>query len=156
LEKLREFLLASDGVNTALNDIGARDMVHLSSLGDERILLENVPAKLADENRPSVYPSVYLYCDRMDNALLEKFRRFSGPIFVVADVRVSGERFTGLESELGRYVEAVASVLGDHHGQWTENLAYSGAYQVEFEEIELGGRNFVQRALIEVELQAHE
>ena len=156
LDKLREFVLASDGTNPTLAAIGARDMVHLPALMDQNVLIQNVPAKLADENNATVYPAVYLYCDRMENALIEKFTKFSGPIFLIADVRVSGERIEGLDKDLARYVEAVRAVLGANQGQWTDNLAYSGAYNVRFREVELGGRNFIQTAQIEVELQAHE
>ena len=131
-------------------------MVHLPALMDQNVLIQNVPAKLADENNATVYPAVYLYCDRMENALIEKFTKFSGPIFLVADVRVSGERIEGLDKDLARYVEAVRAVLGANQGQWTDNLAYSGAYSVRFRKVELGGRNFIQTAQIEVELQAHE
>ncbi len=156
LDKLREVLLASDGANATLTAIGASNMVHLPALTNQNVLIQNVPAKLADENNATVYPSVYLYCDRMENVLLEKFTKFSGPIFVVADVRVSGERIEGLDEELARYVEAVRAVLGASQGQWTDNLTYSGAYNVRFREVEAGGRNFIQTSQIEVELQAHE
>ena len=156
LEKLRDALLAGDGANMTLTTIAARDRVHLPALTGQSVLIQNVPAKLADENNATVYPAVYLYCDRMENTLIEKFTRFSGRIFVVADVRVSGERIAGLDEDLGRYTEAVREVLGAHQGQWTENLAYSGAYDVRFREVELGGRNFIQTAHIEIELQAHE
>ena len=156
LDKLREFVLASDGANLTLATISARDMVHLPALMDRNVLIQNVPAKLADENNATVYPAVYLYCDRMENALIEKFTKFSGLIFLVADVRVSGERIEGLDKDLARYVEAVRAVLGANQGQWTDNIAYSGAYNVRFRKVELGGRNFIQSAQIEVELQAHE
>ena len=156
LGKLREFLLASDGANSTLGEIGARDRVHLPGLMDRNVLIQNVPPKLADENAPTVYPALYLYCERMENVLRKKFTKFSGPIFLSVDVRVSDERMDGLDEQLARYVEAVRAVLGANQGQWTDNLAYSGAYSVRFREIELGGRNFIQTAQVEVEVQAHE
>jgi hypothetical protein len=111
---------------------------------------------LADENVPVLYPAVYLYSERMDNRLIEKFRKFSGSIVVMAELRVSGERFADLEGQLARYVEAVGAVLGRNQGAWTENLAFDGAYEVRFEPIRLGGKNFIQSARVEIELQAHE
>ena len=80
LESLRTFLLASDGINAELAVIGGRDMSYLAPLMDETVLFQNVPAALADSNEPVVYPAVYLYSDRLDNRLLEKFSKFSGLI----------------------------------------------------------------------------
>lgn len=154
--KLREFLLADDGANPKLDEIGARDMVHLPELTEENVVTQHVASKLAEENAPVTYPAVYLHCDRMENGLTTKFRRFAGEIFIVADVRVSNPRFEHLEEELGRYVEAVRGVLADHQGKWTDEIAFSGAYRVKYRELELGGFNFIQSARIEVELQAHE
>jgi hypothetical protein len=156
LEKLRAFLLAGDGVNAALAGISSRDGVHLAALSEPTVGIQNVPAELADENLAVVYPVVYLYCDRMDNLQIEKFTRFSGPLFLIADVRVSQEHLAGLDQQLARYVEAVQAVLGSHLGKWTENAAYGGGHRVQFREVMLGGRNFLQTARVEVELQAHE
>ena len=154
--QLREFVLAADGANPKLDEIGARDMVHLPELTEANVLTQHVASKLAEENAPVTYPAVYLYCDRMENDLTAKFRRFSGEIFIVADVRVSNPRFEHLEEELGRYIEAVRGVLADRQGKWTDEIAFSGAYRVKHRELELGGFNFIQSARIEVELQAHE
>ena len=156
LTAVRDYLLDGDGINATLAEIAGRDMMFLEPLSEENTLIQNVSAKIADENEPIAYPAVYLYCSRMDNELLEKFRKFSGRIWLVADVRVSQERFLNLESQLARYGEAVTTVLGKHLGKWTENLAYNGAHRVQFHGVEHGGQNFIQRAEIEVELQAHE
>ncbi len=156
LEQLRAFLLAGDGVNAALAAIGSRDSVHLAALSEQTVVIQNVPADLADENLAVVYPAIYLYGDRMDNQQIEKFARFSGPLFLVADIRVSQEQLAGLDQQLTRYAEAVQTVLSSHPGEWTDNVAYGGAHSVQFREIKLGGRNFLQTARVEVELQAHE
>jgi hypothetical protein len=154
--KLREFLLAADGVNSKLADISARDLVHLPSLTQENVRTQRIAAKLADENAPTTYPGVYVFCDRMDNEMAAKFRRFSGRVFAVVDIRVTNERFGGLGEELNRYVEAVRSVLADRQGKWTDEITFGGGFRVKYREIELGGRNFIQSAQIEVELEAHE
>jgi len=156
VQGLRDRLLAADGANPKLEEISARDMVHLTELTERNVLLQHVGSKLAEENAPVTYPAVYLFCERMDNRLAAKFRRFSGEVSIIADVRVSNPRFEGLEEELGRYVEAIRGVLADHQGKWTDEIAYSGAYRVKYRELELGGFNFIQSARIEVELQAHE
>ena len=156
LTSLRDYLLDSDGINVGLSEIAARDGIYLPPMTSETVLLEHVPPKMADENEPAVYPAIYLYCEGMENQLLEKFRKFSGRIWIVADVRVSGERFIGLEAKSARYVEALAKVLEEHVGKWTDNLAYSGVHKVRFAGAEHGGRNFLQRSEVEIELTAHE
>lgn len=156
IEQLRSYLLAGDGINAELRTIADRDGVYLEPLEERNILLHHASAKLADANEPVVYPLLYLYCDRMENLQLEKFRRFSGRIRAVAELRVSAERFLELERSLARYVEATAEVLGNHHGKWTDYASFGGAYKVFFREIEAGGKNFLQAARMEIELQAHD
>ncbi|MEX2302304.1 MAG: hypothetical protein WD733_15290 [Bryobacterales bacterium] len=153
---LRGLFLAGDGLAYESGLIAARDGVELSGFTGDSVLVQNVASDLADESVPVQYPVVYLYTDRMDNRLVEKFRKFSGSIAVIAELRVSGERFTDLEGKLARYIEAVGVVLGRNQGSWTEHLAFSGAYEVRFERIRLGGKNFIQSARVEIELQAHE
>ena len=156
LTHLRGLFLASDGLAYEAGLIAARDGVELAGLSDGGVVIQNVASDLADESIPVPYPAVYLYVDRMDNRLVEKFRKYSGSIVLMADLRVSGERFADLEGHLARYVEAIGVVLGRNQGSWTENLAFDGAYAVRFERLRLGGKNFVQSARVEIELQAHE
>ena len=152
LEKLRNILLTS--ANMALAEIAARDGEHWKLLEEKAVLTENIPAGLADQNRSTVYPAVYLYSLRMENILRRKFGGFSGPIRFVADVRCTGERYDGLERELSSYVEAATTGLAGSTGPWGKNLIYSGAYTVKFEPVKLGGRNFIQSAKIELEVEA--
>lgn len=153
---LRGLLLASDGLNCEAGLIAARDGVDLAGFSDASVLVQNVASDLAEENVPVLYPAVYVYSERMDNRLVEKFRKFSGTITAVAEMRVSGERFAELEGQLARYVEALGALLGRNQGSWTDQVAFDGAYEVRFERIRLGGKNFIQSARVEIELQAHE
>jgi hypothetical protein len=152
---LRGLLLASDGLNSEVNAIAGRDSMELAGFSESSVLIQHVDADVADENEPVLYPSVYLYSERMDNRLIEKFRRFSGSLIVTASVRVSGERFPPLEARLARYIEALTAVLASNQGSWTDNVAFNGAYEVRFEKVRPGGKNFVQSATIEIGLQAH-
>jgi len=154
LEKLKSILLTS--ANGTLVEIGARDLIHWKPLEENSVLLENVPADLADQNRPVIYPAVYLYSARMENLLRQKFAGFSGPIRFVAEVRCTGERYDRLEREIASYVEAVMTALGANTGSWGEQLFYNGAYSVKFEPVKLGGRNFIQTAKIEVEVEGRQ
>jgi hypothetical protein len=156
LAHLRGLFLAGDGLNSEVAAIASRDGVELAGFSEGSVLIQNVVSDLADENVAVLYPAVYLYSERVDNRLIEKFRRFSGSVSVTAELRVSGERFTELEGQLSRYVEATGAALGRNQGSWTANLAFDGSFEVRFERIRLGGKNFVQSARVGVELQAHE
>ena len=121
---------------------------------ERSVLVHNVAPDLADENCATVYPAVYLYAARMENLPRRKFAGFSGPIRLVADLRCTGERYDGLEKQITAYVEAAAAALAANKGSWGDGLIYSGAYAVKFEPVKLGGRNFIQSAKIELEIEA--
>jgi len=72
---------------------------------------------------------------------MEKFRVFSGNALLVADIRVSGSNAEELEMALNSYVEAACEVLFASSGAWTEIGTYSGAYDVKFQAMRLGGNN---------------
>ena len=152
LEKLRAVVLA-DG-NGTLAEIAVREGTYRKPFEERTVLAQNVGPDLADQNRGTAYPAVYLYAARMENLLRQKFNGFSGPVRVVADVRCSGERYEGLEREVASYVEAVTTALAGNTGSWGDGLVYNGAYAVKFEPVKLGGRNFIQSAKIELEIEA--
>ena len=152
LEKLKAILLTS--ANAKLAEIAGRDRTYWKPLEDKSVRLENVPADLADQNRSTVYPAVYLYSGRIENQLRHKFQGMSGPVRFVAEVRCSGERYEGLERELASYVEAVTAALAGNTGEWGEHLVYNGAYTVKFEAVKTGGKNFIQSAKIELDVEA--
>jgi hypothetical protein len=136
LEKLRSVVLAS------------------GPFAERNVLLHNIAPDVADQNRGTVYPAAYLYAARMENLPRQKFAGFSGPIRLAADLRCTGERYDGLEREITSHVEAVTAALASSTGSWGEGLVYSGAYAVKFEPVKLGGRNFLQSAKIEIEIEA--
>ncbi len=155
LEAMRGFLLAPDGLNSRVYAIAVRDMVRFPEIKEEHVLIRHALAELVDSSATSVYPAVYLYCDRIENRLERKFTEFAGRVFLTAEVRVSGEDVEGLDSDAARLAEALTDVLADHHGQWTANAAYDGRYEVRFKPVKSGGVNFLQTATVEIELLAH-
>lgn len=155
VEKLREFTLASDGINARVRDINFRDMVALHEFGAEEVMVRNASAELTDASEPNRYPSVFLFCERMENRLERKFTAFSGTVLLTAEIRVSGESLPGLDGILARYVEAFTDVLAAHHGQWSDNLVYDGNYEARFGQLRLGGVNYLQEARVSLEVTAH-
>jgi hypothetical protein len=54
------------------------------------------------------------------------------------------------------YVDAVCALLGDSRGDWGDGASYSGGYQVDYEPVVKGGKNFVQRAKVNFVLELSE
>lgn len=155
LNSLRESLVGEGGVNGRLDEIAARDMVEPLTVEEERVVIRHAPPKLADEASVGRYPTIYLYCDRIENRLERKFSQFAGRVFLAVDVRVSGDSMEQLDGEIFRLTEAVTDTLASRHGRWTENLAFDGKYEVKFEAVRLGGRDFLQTSRVEIELLGH-
>lgn len=99
------------------------------------------------------YPQLVVYCERIRNLQTEKFRKFSGEVDLVVEVRNSGDHMTGLEQSTLLYVEAVTDVIEDCRGEWRQCVYSTGQYEVKFDAAQPGGRRFVQTARITVPVQ---
>lgn len=152
LEKLRSVLLASG--NEVIGEIAVREGAYWKPFEERSVVLHNIAPDLADQNRATVYPAVYLYTARIESLPRRKFGGFAGPLRIVADLRCGGERYEHLEREVTTYVEAVTTALARNTGEWGEGLMFNGACAVKFEPVKLGGRNFIQTAKIELEIEA--
>jgi hypothetical protein len=113
----------------------------------------NASSELLEKRSGAVYPCVHVYCERIENRLAEKFRTFSGTLFMAAEVRVSDDRVEPVESALLLHVEALTNVLDLSRGPWGVGAFYGGGYSVEFEPVRHGGRNYLQSAKIRFELR---
>jgi len=123
----------------------------LSPVGS--ILILSAPLDAYEKTASVKYPVATLYCGRLRNTQMEKFRVFSGNALLVAEIRVSGANAAELESALNSYVEAACEVLYASSGAWTDIGTYSGAYDVKFQAMRLGGKQFTKSAQIEFEIQ---
>lgn len=130
------------------NDTG----VELKEIAPEQIVIQNTPAAIAEKHLVAKYPSIHLYVDRVQNLLFEKFRTFSGKIRTVVEVRASQDRIEDLEDRLRLYVDGVTQVLDANRGSWPQGMFYAGQYEVRFEPVEQGGRNFLQIAKVTFEV----
>ncbi|HEY3825826.1 MAG TPA: hypothetical protein VGL82_14780 [Bryobacteraceae bacterium] len=94
------------------------------------------------------YPALLVYCDKMSNTLKEKFRQFSGKAHLVVEVRHSQDELTDIASNVDVYVDAVCTLLDASRGDWGSGLFYAGGYDVSYEPVGRGGKNFLQRAKV--------
>jgi hypothetical protein len=114
---------------------------------------QHTAVDLSDRAQGHKYPQVLVYCERIQNLQTEKFRRFSGRADLVAEVRHSQDRLEELEERTHLYVEAVLAVLEDCRGEWGAGIYYCGKYEVKFEAVKRGGKNFVKVARVSVPVE---
>jgi hypothetical protein len=148
-----EFLTEPEkGVSAAIGELAESSGVVLALITPEQIISQNVTFDLAERSQTLRYPMALVYVDRVRNLLTEKFRRFSGKVRTVVEVRVSQDRIERVEEHLRLYVDAVTQVLDANRGDWGEGAFYAGGYEVVFEAVKHGGRNFLQVAKVSFEV----
>jgi hypothetical protein len=137
----------TSGVNARIVSIEADDTT-LKEVGIRSIVTQNVSAEIAEISGQAEYPALLVYCDTVQNLMREKSRDFSGRINLVIEIRCTQETLKRIESNTEMYVDAVCALLSDSRGTWGDGASYSGAYQVDYEPVVFGGKNFLQRAKV--------
>ena len=141
-------LTAEDnGINARVIAIQDADAT-LQAAGIRSIVTQNVSPDLSDKSGHIVYPALLVYCNKLSNQLKEKYRQFSGTGSFVIEVRQSQDRIDSIEANLQVYVDAVCALLDDSRGDWGGGSFYSGGYDVSYEAVTRGGKNFLQRAKV--------
>ena len=118
--------------------------------------MRNVSYEIAEASGQAHYPALLVYCDRIENLLQEKFRAFSGRVHLVIELRQTQEKLEHVEANTELYVDAVCALLGEARGDWGDGASYSGGYQVEYEPVTMGGKNFLQRAKVSFAVELSE
>lgn len=111
------------------------------------------PPELHDRVGRSMQPSYQVYVERVRNKMTEKFRKFSGSVEVVVEVRVSQDRLDGLTERLQFYADAVTDVVERNRGCVEVGVYLPGTYEVSFEQVKKGGLNVMQTARVKCELE---
>jgi hypothetical protein len=137
----------TDGVTVRAGAITQADG-RLQGIGIRTIRAQNASADISEKAGQAHYPALLVYCDKMSNTLKEKFRRFSGKAHMVVEVRHSQDGMETIEANLQIYVDAVCALLDDSRGDWGDGAFYTGGYDVVYEPVARGGKNFLQRAKI--------
>ena len=118
----------------------------------EQIFVENVAPELAEKTAGARYPAIYVFCDKVINDQVEKFRTFSGRVRVAVEVRLSHDRLDGLVGAVELLVDAVGDMLAKSRGDWLDGTFYGGKYEVSFGPAKHGGKNFIQTAKVTFEI----
>ena len=152
--KVLQLLVGPEGLNASIGTLTASTGILVPQIPEEHIFTDNVSSDLAETSAGAKYTSVYVYCEKIANVLTEKFRGFSGRIQMAVEVRVSQDRLEGLAKKLQLYTDAVSQVLGQSRGDWGQGLFYGGAYEVNFNAVKHGGRNFIKTGKIIFQVDA--
>ena len=149
VDKLRAH---SDGVSARVSAIEQAGS-GVQAAGIRTIAAMNVSAEISEKSGQAHYPALLVYCDKLSNTLREKFRQFSGKARLVVEVRHSQDRLDDLEAGTHVYVDAVCALLDDSRGSWDGGYFYAGGYEVSYEPIARGGKNFLQRAKVSFDVE---
>lgn len=147
-EKALQVLGSPEGVSYARDNLSRLTNCGVTRPDEMQLAQQHVKLEVVEKGTRVRYPIAYLYCERVVNAQTEKFRLFSGKVFLAVEVRVSRDRIEHLNAEIQRGVEAVTWVLGQNRGDWGEGFLYCGGYEIQFSPVRPGGLNYVQEAKV--------
>jgi len=145
-------LQGGGGMPAAIADISQRENVLLEGIAGAQFLARNISPDIAEKHTSAKYPTLHVYCDRIQNTMREKFRTFSGTATLNVDLRISHDHVEELDKKLQLYVEAVTNVLDNGRGTWEPGVFYPGGYEVQFGAVKPGGKQFLQTARIRFEV----
>ena len=142
-------LLASDaGMPASIANLAAGRGTDVPIFYGKQVIAQNVAPDIAERTTGAKYPLVHVYCSKLSNLLVEKFRVFSGQAQMVAEIRVSQDRLEGLEVVTQLYADAVTQVLDESRGDWGDGVFFCGGYEINYGPVKAGGKNFIQIAKI--------
>jgi hypothetical protein len=147
-----QILTGAQGLSTVLAEMQLEESAESKGLADVRVVEQHIASDLAERSSGTAYPMFYVYCERIRNLQREKFRLFSGSIKMVIEVRVSHDRLEQLQTGLHILVDAVVNILSRHTGMLAEGICYGGRYDIAFSAVKRGGKNYLQSATVEFDL----
>ena len=150
--KVIQRITGSSGVNSGLAALGQPGNATPSQLDPAQVRSQNVAPEVAEKANLVQYPLVNVYCEKISNTLIEKFRTFSGTLQMAIELRHSQDQLDGLQDAVELYADAVTQTLNSGRGDWGDGMFYGGAYNVSFGPIKKGGRNFIQVAKVTFEI----
>ena len=148
-----QILKADGGLMPLIAEFALEAELREPAVPASHVVARNVSPEIAEKSTGAVYPVFQVYCEKVNNALREKFRTFSGTARMTVEVRASQDRLETLEQRLGVYVDAVTAVLDGNRGDWGSGMFYTGGYDIAIAPVRHGGRNFLQVAKVSFDVQ---
>ena len=141
-------LTGTAGLRDKLSGLAEDSVFELPVVELEQIQMRNIAADLHERSTALKYPLVLVYPERIKNEQKEKFKRFSGTVSLVVEIRLTQDQVEDLEAKTSAYVDSVTAVLEAAKGNWDNCSYFSGSYEVVFEPVKRGGTGFAQRARV--------
>jgi len=149
-EHVLALLAGHTGVNASL-DGRAKTNAHVPA-HIRSFLGMNVSPELLEKANQAQYPAVMVYCERLNNTLGEKFRTFAGQARVTVEIRNSEDRIEGVNSGSSLYADLICELLEKAGGPWSDFCWFDGRYEVTFQAVKAGGKQFVQSTKVTFEV----
>lgn len=150
--KVIGLLTGDKGINSRVAEFLRGGQPPLAPVSVAQVRAQNVAPDIAERSNTVQYPAVNVYCEKVVNNLVEKFRAFSGSTQIAVELRHSLDRLDGLQDALEMYADAVMQVLNANRGDWGDGMFYAGEYQATFGAVKHGGKNFMQVVKITFEI----
>lgn len=153
VKTLENLLRAPTGLANGIAAVSIHNGNNLAPLQESQIMAQNIAPDLAERSTGINYPTYVLYCEKLNNTLREKFRRFSGTATLCVEVRVTHDRLEHLASSIQLYVDALTETLDANRGDWGDGQFYTGGYQISFSAVKPGGKHYLQVAKATFDIQ---
>ena len=150
---LAGLLRAEDGVAGTCARLLLEEGSVLTPFSPESVVEQYVSPDLAEKASSIHYPMIHVYCEKLTNTLREKFRTFSGTATLAIDIRTSHEHLAEIGDQLQLYVASVTDLLQARRGSWGGGAYYTGGYEVVYSAVKRGGKNYLQSAVVRLEVQ---
>lgn len=154
IERVKELLSGAQGLGYSIARLQAGESGE-TGFETEQMGTLHAPPELVEKAGRGSTPSYQVYVEKIRNRMTEKFRRFSGTIHVVTEVRLSQDRIEGLTERLQFHADAVADVLERCRGVLGEGIFLTGKYETSFEPVKGGGLHFRQTARVSCEVDVN-
>src|SRR5580698_8135836 len=98
---------AGNGVNANLAVLTQGGAAVPGLLDPAQIRSGNIASDLVERSDAVQYPAANIYCEKIVNSQIEKFRTFSGKLQMAMDLRHSEDRLDQVQANLETYADAV-------------------------------------------------
>ena len=149
-EQVLRLLSGHSGVNASLDEL-AKTSEHVPA-HIRSFLGMNVSPELLEKANQAQYPAVLVYCERLNNTLEEKFRTFAGQARVTVEIRNSEDRIEGVNRGSSIYADLICELLEKARGQWSDFFWFGGKYEVTYQAVKAGGKQFGQSTKVTFEV----
>ena len=151
-QNLATLLAASSGGETEVDALALESNIEIPPIPSSQIYVSSAPAFMADSQQEIGYPRISVFSSKVKNTQTEKFRSLSGYATVTAEIAITGDTVSDVDTYIHFYVEALTNILQRNRGDWGNGISFFGAYDLEIQPPQAGAGGFVQLARLNFEV----